>query len=185
MKTSFKYIFTVFFALASCAVLKAQFKTAMLQASGLTCAMCTKAINNSLAELPFIQSVKADISQSAFMITFKPDAKVNIDQLKKAVEDAGFSVAKLKLSGDFKNLAIKNDEHVQVNGSTFHFLNVKSQTLNGEKEITLVDKNFLLAKDFKKYSKATQMQCIQTGKAAACCKKEGIAPNSRIYHVTI
>ena len=185
MKTSFRYIFTVFFALASCASLKAQFKTAALQASGLTCAMCTKAINNALAELPFIQSVKADIGKSAFMITFKPDAKVNIDHLKKAVEDAGFSIAMLKLSGNFKNLAIKHDEHVQVNGSNFHFLNVKSQTLSGEKEITLVDKNFLLAKDFKKYSKSTQMQCFQTGKAAACCKKEGIVPNSRIYHVTI
>lgn len=182
---SFKYIFTVLFVLASCAVLQAQFKKATLQASGLTCALCTKAINSSLAELPFIQSVKADIGKSAFIITFKPDSKVNIDQLKKAVEDAGFSVAMLKLSGDFKNLAIKNDEHVQVNGSTFHFLNVKNQTLNGEKELMLVDKNFLLAKDFKKYSKATQMQCIQTGKAAACCRKEGIVPNSRVYHVTI
>jgi copper chaperone CopZ len=163
----------------------AQFTKASLVASGLTCAMCTKAINNSLEELPFIQSVKADIKSSAFNIVFKSNAKVDIDRLKKAVEDAGFSVAKLKLAGNFNNVAVKNDEHVQVDGNTFHFLNVKNQTLQGEKEITLVDKNFVTAKEFKKYSVTTQMKCVQTGKAAGCCTKEGISANTRIYHVTI
>ena len=110
---------------------------------------------------------------------------MNIDLLKKAVQDAGFSVAKLKLTGNFVNTSIKNDEHVQINGTTFHFLNVNSQTLNGSREITIVDKNFLTTKEFKKFSAATQMDCIQTGKAAGCCKKEGIAENARIYHATI
>ena len=110
---------------------------------------------------------------------------MNIDQLKKAVEDAGFSVAKLKLIGNFANIDVKNDEHVNINGNTFHFLNVSNQTLNGTKEITIVDKNFLTAKEFHRYSAFTQMSCIQTGKAGACCKKEGVAENVRIYHATI
>jgi hypothetical protein len=29
------------------------------------------------------------------------------------------------------------------------------------------------------------MACVQTGKTAACCTKENIAEQSRIYHVTI
>ena len=179
-----KVILLFIFSIGVLAV-QAQFTKATLVASGLTCAMCTKAINNSLEELPFIQSVKADIKSSAFNIVFKSNAKLDIDRLKKAVEDAGFSVAKLKLAGNFNNVAIKNDEHVQVNGNMFHFLNVKNQTLQGEKEITLVDKNFVTAKEFKKYSVATQMKCVQTGKAAGCCTKEGISANTRIYHVTI
>lgn len=162
----------------------AQFKTAILQASGLTCAMCTKAINNSLEQLSFIESVKADIKNSAFRIVFKPGVSMKIDDLKKAVEDAGFSVAKLKLAGNFTNVDIKNDEHVIINGSTFHFLKVSDQTLSGEKEITIVDKNFVTAKEFKKFTAATHMHCILTGKAESCCKKEGI-DNSRIYHATI
>lgn len=169
----------------STTVVNAQFKTAMLQASGLTCAMCTKAINNSLEKLSFIQSVKADIKNSAFNIVFKQQANVDIDQLKHAVEEAGFSVGKLRLSGNFDKIAVKNNEHVQINNHTFHFLKVNDQVFNGEKQITIVDKNYLTLKEFKKFSASTQMDCVQTGKAASCCKKEGISENTRIYHATI
>jgi copper chaperone CopZ len=180
-----KNIFFILLLAAASITVNAQFKTAVLQASGLTCAMCSRAINNSLEKLPFVQSVKADIKNSAFAIEFKTGTGMNIDQLRKAVQDAGFSVAKLKLTGNFVNIAVKNDEHVLINGNTFHFLNVSNQTLNGTREITIVDKNFLTAKEFHKYSSATQMTCIQTGKAAGCCKKDGLAENWRIYHATI
>ena len=46
----------------------AQFSSANLQAAGLTCAMCTKAINKSLEKLSFVQSVEADIKSSSFNI---------------------------------------------------------------------------------------------------------------------
>lgn len=180
-----KKLFLILLLAAGAIGVKAQFKAASLQASGLTCAMCTKAINKSLDKLSFIQSVQPDIKNSAFNINFKTGAVVSIDQLRKAVQDAGFSVAKLKLTGNFADIAIKNDEHVQINGATFHFLNVNNQTLNGIKEITIIDKNFLNAKEFHKYSEATHMSCIQTGKATGCCKKDGIADNTRIYHATI
>ena len=52
-------------------VATAQFSSASLQASGLTCALCTKAINKSLEQLPFVESVNADIKTSSFRITFK------------------------------------------------------------------------------------------------------------------
>src|SRR3982750_633164 len=99
-----KLIIMILLAAFSSSAATAQFKSASLQASGLTCAMCTKAINNSLEELPFIKSVKADIKSSTFNIVFKDGGKVDIDQLKNAVEEAGFSVAKLKLTANFDNL---------------------------------------------------------------------------------
>ncbi len=180
-----KKIFVILLLVISAATAHAQFKAAMLQASGLTCAMCTKAINNSLDKLSFVQSVQPDIKNSAFKIAFKPGAPVNIDQLRKAVQDAGFSISTLKLTGVFSNVTVKNDEHTLINGNTFHFLNISNQILSGTKEITIVDKNFLSSKEFRRYSAATQMSCIQTGKAASCCKKDGIAENVRIYHATI
>lgn len=164
---------------------QAQFTKATLQASGLTCSMCNNAINKALKALPFVSAVKPDIKNAEFDITFKEEAVADIDALKAAVEDAGFSVAKLKMTGNFSNVSIENDEHVDINGRTFHFLSVSGQSLNGEKTLTIVDKDFLTAKEFKKFSKATSMSCVQTGKAAGCCKKEGIAENTRIYHVTI
>lgn len=171
-------IFSVFAA-------SAQFKSGTLQAAGLTCAMCTKAINEELKELSFVDNVKSDIKNSQFVIKFKNGSTVDPDALKKAVEDAGFSVAKLKLAVEFENVMVDHDSHLKIGSKTYHFLDVKSQSLNGEKTLTFVDKNFILAKDFKKYASKTQMACVQTGKAETCCKKEGIAENARIYHVTI
>jgi len=179
-----KIIFILLIALTGLGAI-AQFKTGTLQAAGLTCAMCTKAINETLKDLTFIKTVKADIKNSQFIIDFKEGTTVDPDALKRAVEDAGFSVAKLKLSLSFKNVQVDNDSHIKMGDKTYHFLDVRSQLLNGEKTITFVDKNFVLAREFKKYAGKTLMSCVQSGKAESCCTKEGITGNTRIYHVTI
>jgi copper chaperone CopZ len=163
----------------------AQFTKATLQATGLTCAMCSNAINKALQDVPFIESVRSDIKNSAFNMIFKKDAVVNIDALKDAVEDAGFSVGSLKLTGSFDQIKVENDEHVAIGNTYFHFLNVKEQTLEGDKTVTVLDKNFVTAKEFKKIGSLSKMTCVQTGKAAECCTKGGVPTGTRIYHVTI
>ncbi len=165
------------------AQLNAQFTRATLQATGLTCAMCSNAINKALQAKPFIQSVKSDIKNSAFSIVFKENADVDIDEIRKAVEDAGFAVGNFKITGNFKAVEIGNDKHVQVGEKHFHFLNVSNQVLNGEQTITIVDKDFLTAKQFKKFSEATKMKCLLSGKSGPCCP--GVAAGTRIYHATI
>jgi copper chaperone CopZ len=165
---------------------QAQFTKATLQASGLTCAMCNNAIYKALKALPFVESVDSDIKNAAFTIAFKQNTVVEIDAIKNAVEDAGFSVASFNITGHFSNISIGNDKHVAIGDRHFHFLKVNEQVLNGEKTLTIVDKDFLTAKNFKKFAAATKKPCIQTGKAdAACCTKEGVKANERIYHVTI
>jgi copper chaperone CopZ len=163
----------------------AQFTKATLQATGLTCAMCSNAINKALQKVGFVESVKSDIKNSAFAIVFKSNADVSIDALKDAVEDAGFSVGSLKVTGNFNDVKIAADQHVKIGNADFHFVEVASQTLNGENTITVVDKNFVSAKQFKKISSSTKMACVQTGKAAGCCTKDGVAADARVYHVTI
>lgn len=165
---------------------QAQFTKARLQASGLTCSMCNNAIYKALKALPYVASVESDIKNSAFDIAFKQGETADIDGLRKAVEDAGFSVASLKITGTFDNVTIANDKHVQIGDRHFHFLQVKDQVLNGEQTITIIDKDFLTTKSFKKYSAATKKTCMQSGKATAgCCEKEGVTEGTRIYHVTI
>ena len=173
-------IITGLFILASAS---AQFTKANLQATGLTCAMCSNAINKSLEKLPFISSVRSDIKNSSFRITFREGAEMEIDQIRKAVEDAGFGIGSLQITGAFNNVNVENDKHVRIGDRNFHFLNIKSQVLEGEKTITVVDRDFLSAKQFKKYMGSTKMSCVSSGRAAPCC--EGVEHNSRIYHVTI
>jgi copper chaperone CopZ len=163
--------------------LNAQFKSASLTASGLTCAMCTKAIFNSLEQISFVESVKPDIKNSAFEITFKKDAAVDFDVLKKSVEDAGFSVALLKATADFNNTVIKNDAHIKLGSFQYHFIKVLPQTLNGETTVKIIDKDFIPTREYKKYASTTSMKCIETGKAAACCMAG--KPEGRVFHITI
>jgi copper chaperone CopZ len=181
MKTLLLAIAIMVFAMSS----QAQFSRATLQATGLTCAMCSNAINKALQAVPFIETVRSDIKNSAFSIVFKTGSEVDIDAIKKAVEDAGFSVGSLKLTGQFKDVKVANDQHVKIGNANFHFLDVKDQMLNGESTITIVDKDFVTAKQFKKFSAATKMACVKTGKAGNCCTKDGMSAESRIYHVTI
>ena len=178
-----KKIVWLFAIMLAAVQLNAQFTKATLQATGLTCAMCSNAINKALQAKPFVQSVRSDIKNSAFNIVFRENATVDIDEIRKAVEDAGFGIGSLKLTGNFKEVKIGEDMHAQVGDTHFHFLNAGSRVLDGEQTITVVDKNFLTVKQFKKISHTANMECIQTGKAASCCK--GVAAGTRIYHVTI
>lgn len=177
----------LFSILLLCAIItvQAQFSKATLQASGLTCALCTKAINKSLEQLSFVASVTPDIKTSSFNIKFKDKASVDIDALKKGVEDAGFSVAKLQITGILPKMTVKNDSHQTIAGKTFHFLSISDKKLEGEHTLTIVDRSFLQPRDFKKYSASSTMSCVQTGVAGECCQKDGLKPNTRIYHVTI
>ena len=163
----------------------AKFKEATLVASGLTCAMCSNAIYKSLQKLPFAGKISSNIKESSFTIAFKENMTADFDAIKKAVEDAGFSVANLKVKASFDASKISNDTHLNMEGKTLHFLNVKSQTLNGDHTFKVVDKKFTSDKDYKKYAASTKMECVKTGTMASCCKKDGDKVANRIYHVTI
>ncbi len=179
-----KKILSICFILLAVGV-QAQVKKVTLQASGLTCSMCSNSINKALKTLDYVDQVRANIQTSSFSISFKEGAKVNFDDLKKKVEDAGFSVANLTATVAFENTSIATDDHVTVDGMVFHFLDVKEQVLTGTKEVKLLDKGFVSAKEYKKNSKLTKMDCYKTGTAAACCTKSGLAAGTRIYHVSI
>ncbi|MBA3828316.1 MAG: heavy-metal-associated domain-containing protein [Taibaiella sp.] len=150
----------------------AQIKSASLTASGLTCSMCSKAIYKALLKVPSIRNVDVDIEKSTYGIHFKENASVDIDAVKKAVLDAGFSVASMKVTANFNNVAVANDAPITFAGSNFYFLGISKQTLNGDRTLTVLDKDYLSARDYKKYSNNPEM------------KKVATASGSKTYHVT-
>ncbi len=163
----------------------AQIKSAKLQASGLTCSMCSNAINQALESLPFVEKVISNIKESSFSISFKPEAAVSIDELREKVEEAGFSVADLSLVIDLTGVVLKPDTHLQASGFNFHILKTDVSTGTSNHRIKLVDKGFVTNKIFKKNKVLTKMDCYDSGKAANCCTTAGIAEGTRIYHVII
>jgi copper chaperone CopZ len=180
-----KNIIIIFLVMMMGISANAQFSKVSLQASGLTCSMCSKAVKNALEAVPSVEKVMVDIKNQKYNITFKSNAVINFDELSKAVEDAGFSVAALKVTAQVPDLKIEKDEHYLIGDKYFHFLNGYGKQVNGETTFTLVDKSFVSAKDFKKFSSSSKMKCVQSGKAAECCQKDDITENTRIFHVII
>lgn len=154
---------------------RAQVKNVTIQASGLTCSMCSNSIFKALKTLDFVDKVEANIKNSSFEMLFKPGVEVDFDKLKAKVEDAGFFVASFTAVISFDKLAVENDAHVTFGNQVFHFLNVKDKVLDGDKKIRLLDKGFVPAKEHKKNSSLTRMACYGTG----------TENGKRIFHVTI
>ena len=121
-----------------------------LQASGLTCSMCSNSILKSLKTIPFVDKIKPNIKTSTFEITFKPGSHVDFNKLKDKVEDAGYAVAKFVATISCKNVRVKTNETVKIGSITFQFLNIKDQSLNGEKQVRIVNKGFVPIKEYKK-----------------------------------
>lgn len=183
---------TPFFILAiilSCSCSYGQFQKVELQAAGLTCSMCSNAINKALKTIPFVETVSTDLEKNIFTVKFKDNSSVNFDAIREKVEGAGFSVAKFYVVARVNHLQIQNDQHSSISGTNFHFLHTKDQVVDGDQRFQVLDKGFVTAKEFKKNAVYTTMPCYQTGTMAACCKSpgdaKGVAASSRIYHVTI
>ncbi len=162
-----------------------QISKASLQASGLTCALCAKSIYTNLSSLNFIDSVDTDLETSTFLIVFKPAVKIDIDAIRKKVEDAGFSVSKLMLRVDQGGLAIGHDKKIKIGDNVFHFIDVKTQSTASSFEIRVIDQKFVSAKEFKKLTAGSKIPCYQFSKSTPCTMPEGTEGALGIFHVTL
>src|SRR4051812_5132386 len=91
---------------------QAQVTKVSLQASGLTCSMCSNSINRALRKLDFVDRIDADIKTYTFEITFKPNSNVDFDMIKGKVEGAGFSVSGFVVTMTFDKVLIKENQPV-------------------------------------------------------------------------
>lgn len=166
------------------ASLHAQISNIQLTASGLTCSMCSKSIYKALLQIPYVDSVGTDIDNSAFNIVVKKGADVDVDDIKKAVENAGFFVASLSIVIKTDEPTVDKDKHIELGGRTYHFVGIKETKLPTVATLKVIDKGFVTKKEWTKYSHKTAMSCFATGEMAACCPTHSSTSN-RIYHVTL
>jgi len=99
-----------FIAIALSMVTNAQVTGVSLQASGLTCSMCSNSINKALKTLDFVLQVDADIKTYTFEISFKPNSSIDFDMIKNKVENAGFTVNGFVATILFNNVQVINSQ---------------------------------------------------------------------------
>jgi copper chaperone CopZ len=128
----------------------AQVQKVNLQASGLTCAMCSKAIYKAVSAISFVDTVLVNIEASTYDIRFDKEATPQFDRIAKAVVDAGFSVANLTVIVNFDKQAVDKNGLFTMDGINYKLMGTPPATLKGSKKMQLVGKQYMLPKDFKK-----------------------------------
>jgi copper chaperone CopZ len=136
-------------AIAISLVTSAQITKVSLQASGLTCSMCSNSINKAIKKLDFVEKVVAHFKTYTFEISFKANSNVDFDMIRKKVEGAGFSVSGFIATIDFDNVPIQANKPVIVGSNHLFFINQNEQLLNGTNKVKLLDKGFVSVKESK------------------------------------
>jgi copper chaperone CopZ len=131
-------------------ITNAQVTKVSLQASGLTCSMCSNAINKALYTLDFVENVDADIKNYTFEISFKPNSNIDFDKIRRKVENAGFSISGFVATINFDNVVVNNSAPVRVGDQTFLFTEIKDHVLNGARKITILNKGFVSSRQYKR-----------------------------------
>lgn len=128
----------------------AQVQKVNLQASGLTCAMCSKAIYKAVSAISFVDTVLVNIEASTYDIRFDKETTPRFDQIAKAVVDAGFSVANLTVMVNFDKQAVDKNGLFTLDGINYKLMGTPPTTLQGSKKLQLIGKQYMLPKDLKK-----------------------------------
>ena len=126
---------------------------AELTATGLTCSMCSKATYKQLTSIPEVENVEPDLNNTAFILFFKNGSSVNLSNIKEKVEEAGFAVGELIVVFNFKNQQAENNKTFKVDNTIYTFMDTKSGNLAGEVKVKILDKGFVVEKEYKKLSK--------------------------------
>jgi copper chaperone CopZ len=150
-----RFILLLLFLLAEIVPACAQVKHATLQAAGLTCAMCSNAIYQSLSSLSFIEEVSPDVANSSFQIKFKADKNIDPDQMRAAVEEAGFSIAELRITIGNRLSLIPSDKIVNIQGLKLFVVNESGLSFDKDVTFLFLDKGYLTEKMLKEYAKKT------------------------------
>lgn len=150
-----KILISTFILLTSVAV-NAQITKAELTATGLTCSMCSKATYKQLTSIPEVEKVETDLNKTAFILHFKNGSAVDPGKLKQKVEDAGFSVGELIVVFNFTNQKAENNSSFTQNNITYTFMDTKPGLLAGEVKVKLLDKGFVVEKEYKKLLKLSK-----------------------------
>ena len=136
------------FVLVACLVLItsmksfAQISKAEIIATGLTCSMCSNAINKQLKTLPEVVTVETDLNTNTFTVTLKEGNDLSPKVFKEKVEKAGFFVGSLVVTS--KSETITKSAYILVDDKISNA---------SEIQFKILDKGFVTEMEFKKLSK--------------------------------
>jgi copper chaperone CopZ len=155
MKTlHIKFLATALVLLLTGAKSYSQITKAEIMATGLTCSMCSNAINKQLKSYTEVDSIGTDLNTNTFTVYFKKDNSLEPKVLRKAVEKAGFFVGSMVLTAKFHTPTIEENTTLKVDDATYTFIDIKKPVAHEEAKFRVLDKGFVTQKEYKKLVKS-------------------------------
>lgn len=143
------FVTGLFYVQANAQIIKAE-----LMATGLTCSMCSNAINKQLKALTDVENVTTDLNTNTFTVYLKKGNSFTPKTFRDKVEKAGFFVGSLVLTMPFNNIKAADNVAYNLNNVSYIFVDTKPQVLKGEVKVKVLDKGFVTQKEFKKLQKS-------------------------------
>jgi copper chaperone CopZ len=106
-----------------------QVKEAVIGVDGFTCSLCAKGVEGQLKGLDFVKSVKADLKETTFTLTFYSDKNIKLSELRDAITDGGFSLRDITITADG---TLSGDAASGFSLSTGNSPNLNLKNSNGE-----------------------------------------------------
>lgn len=123
----------------------AQIKKAEIIAIGLTCSMCSNAINKQLKTIDNVDSVITDLNTNTFSVYLKSENTSEPNMFKEKVEKAGFFIGSLILELNSNILTTENSAFININKQEIKNKNVST--------IKILDKGYVTEREYKKLVK--------------------------------
>ena len=123
----------------------AQIIKAEIRATGLTCSMCSNAINKQLKSMLEVANVETDLNTNTFTVTLNEGNNLSPKSFKDKVENAGFFIGSLIITAKSETIA---------NGS--YILMDSNSNKSGDIKFQVLDKGYVTEKEFKKPSKSNK-----------------------------
>lgn len=114
--------------------------------------MCSRSVEMSLLRLDFVDRVVMSLETTEGRVFFKPDMPVDLNEVARAVVNAGFSVRFVRLQLTFEDIPVASDGSFTFQGQTFQWLDFE-KTADDSFALKLIGENFLPKKEFAEWRK--------------------------------
>ena len=130
-----------------------QISKAEIVATGLTCSMCSNAINKQLNRMPEVEKVAIDLNTNTFTVSLKKGNHITPQALRTNIEKAGFFVGSMILTMDADNVQLKDNASFKNPSGTYVFVEPKEKLVNGTLRLKVLNNGFVTKKEYKQSAK--------------------------------
>lgn len=131
----------------------AQISKVEIIATGLTCSMCSNAINKQLKAMPEVEKVMIDLNNNTFVVNLKSNSMITPQMLKNNIEKTGFFVGSMILTMDVDNLQTKEHTSFKNATGTYVFVDSNEKITNGSLRLKVLNNGFVTKKEYKQSAK--------------------------------